>query len=984
MTMKRTLLGILLACVAVSLSAQQSDRELFNEAERRFQSQDYELAIDRYEALIRQYPVSQHIPDAQYRRAVAFYRIGRLDRALELLDLVERRYRSTRYLGYVPFWRGLVYVDLGQPAEALPALTEFVAAATDPEAGVVVDPELLNQALLYKALAEIDLDAPASASASLEQLLSDETAPTAQPYALSLLMSLNVKTGRFDSARELYDEVNLEALGADYRAQISLYGAEALRGLGETEEAVALYRSLLNTIPQVVTVAYQRLFQYAQAGEIRESSSDILRQAEQALAGQTDILKELWLRVGIDSYNQSRFDLAELYFRRIWDFRRTESIPASVPLYLSRLLDRRNDIEGAAAVLTEYLEITGDESEEQLRVLIALGNFQTRTGNFERAVATLEAAVAGHPESPYLGEASYQYAYALRRLGRADEALDVIDRAFASGQTGGAQADLTRLRSRLLRESGDEEGALQALFEYLPLRPSDSAAALEYVNLLFELGRYDRVLEEGPNILAELESTDTAGAPERTQIRYVMALAHIAQKEYQAAAEQLSSALSLRSDVDAVAGQLVPYATYYRGWSLYRLGEYEAAASDFESVVALDPDHPFAARSIYLAGWSYFRLGRFNEATVSLARVRTYDVDEQLAIEAGYLLGRSLASSGSLQQAAAEFRSLYLDYPVSEYADDAWFEYGQVQASLGNVEGAVLAFEELLETYPSSDLAEDAVFRRAELLFGNGLYADARDAYFDYRTRYPAGRQIDAALYWGGQASAELGEDAGALLLWERLISEHRQSPYRADAMQEAAALHAERGDYRQALNLYTEIEASYPEVAGAIRARRRIDELVLLINGLSQREAELYVTIEDSGGAASDRGRQAIIELARLAIYEDTATGIDAGTVIPLLEQVSELERAAPAYAAQALFLLGEYHSKQREFLRAAERYLEAAAASSSDRDLAALSIYRAAEMYSTAGRRSETETLLERLEEDFPGSQWLEEARGLLGGSR
>jgi len=102
----------------------------------------------------------------------------------------------------------------------------------------------------------------------------------------------------------------------------------------------------------------------------------------------------------------------------------------------------------------------------------------------------------------------------------------------------------------------------------------------------------------------------------------------------------------------------------------------------------------------------------------------------------------------------------------------------------------------------------------------------------------------------------------------------------------------------------------------------------------------------------------------------------------VPLLEAVAEQAPSAPAFAAQSLFLLGEYHSRQEEFLRAADRYLEAAATSSSDRDLAALSIYRAAEMYSTTGRTAETQTLLQRLEDDFPGSQWLEEARGLGGG--
>ena len=71
------------------------------------------------------------------------------------------------------------------------------------------------------------------------------------------------------------------------------------------------------------------------------------------------------------------------------------------------------------------------------------------------------------------------------------------------------------------------------------------------------------------------------------------------------------------------------------------------------------------------------------------------------------------------------------------------------------------------------------------------------------------------------------------------------------------------------------------------------------------------------------------------------------------MLEAVSEQEDIDPlAAAAQALFLRGEFRSRQDELRRAAELYLRAAAVGAADRDFAALSIYRAAVMYSTLGR--------------------------------
>jgi TolA-binding protein len=975
MNMKRILVAVVMLCLAVALWAQDSDRELFREAERRFESGDYELALDRYQTLIQEYPVSQFIPDAQFRIAVSLYRTTRPEEALEQLGRVARRYRSTRYIAYVPFWQGVINYDLGRYADAIRALREF-------QAGDVDDRQARSQSYYYVALAELGRGDEEAAVSGLEQMIELADDPTDEGYALALLLSLYAKRDRAQELLERTRGIDPAQLDEQWRPHVVLYEGEAYFDLGRLDEAIPRYRRSEDAPAELATLAFQRLFQLAQDDLVEEDPADVLRRAEQALAGRTDVLKEFWLRVGIDSYNQGRYDLAELYLRRIWDFRGSEFIPASVPLYLSRLLDQRGDMTAAEEVLTAYLDLYGEQSDEQLRVLIALGNLQLRLGRTQEAVATLAMAYDDYEQGPYFAEAAYQYAFALRRADREEEALGVIDTAFTAGRTGGIQADLLRLRSRVLKDLGRDADALQALFEYLPLRPQDAQAALEYVNLLFGLERYPRVVDEVPEIVSELRSQGTLTPAIEARVSYVRGLALINEGSYEEGTQAFQRVLDLSPTSGSPDESLEPFARYYHGWAAYRGGAYGDAASSFSRLLADYPSHSQAARAAYLAGWSYFRLAEYAEAAEALARVRSYTTTEQLSIEASFLLGRVLAAQGSLQQAAASFRSLYLDHPDSDYADDAWFEYAEVQVRLGNVDAAVSAFAALLDTYPTSPLAESAAFRRAEVLYERERYAEAQDAFFAYRTTFPEGSRMDAALYWGGIASEQLGETAGALLLWERLISEYRESPFRADAMQSAAAAHNERGAYRQALNLYTELQAAYPEAAEAIRAQRRIDELVLLISGLGEREAELMVTIENVGGAQSDDGRQAIIELARMAIYEETATSTDAASVVPLLEDVSERSTTDPAAAAQALFLRGEYRYRQDELQEAADLYLRAAAVGAADRDLAALSIYRAAVMYSTLGRTTEVEALIERLEENFPGSEWLEEARSLQRG--
>ena len=975
MNMKRILVSLVLVCLAGIAVAQQSDRDLFREAERRFESGDFELALDRYETLIRNHPLSQFVPDAQYRTALALYRIGRPQEALAQLERVARRFRSTRYITYVPFWQGVISYETGGFVDAVRYLREFQAAE-------VPDREALAQSHYYLALTELARGAEAPARAELERMLDLVDDPAREGYAFTLLLSLYAKESLSQPLLALTSRVNVSRLEERWRPHVTLYEAEAYYAQGNLNQAIERYRRSERAPAELATLAFQRLFQLAQEGLVPESPSDVLRRAEIALAGRTDVLKEFWLRVGIDSYNQGRFDLAELYFRRIWDFRASEFIPASVPLYLSRLLDQRGDVQGAEQVLAAYLDIYGDESEERLRVLIALGNLQLRLNRNSEAVASLAVAYNEYERGPFFAEAAYQYAFALRRSGRNADALAAVDSAFTAGRTGGIQADLLRLRSRVLRDMGRDVDALQALFEYLPLRPDDAQAALEYVNLLFGLDRFARVVEEVPVIVSELRTRGTLTARSESRLSYVQGLALLNVRDYAQAMETFLRVLERLPDAGPGDAGLRPYSLYYHGWSAYRAGSYRDAQRSFTQLLREAPDHPQAAHAAYLAGWSSFLLGEYRDAAESLARVRSYRTTDQLAIEAGFLLGRVLAAQGSFQQAAAAFRSLSLDHPTSEYADDAWFEFAEVQVAMSNTDAAVAAYGELLINYPESQLAESASFRRAEVLFERGRYVDAQEAFFTYRSTFRDGERMDAALYWGGVASEQLGEIAGALLLWDRLITGYRGSPFRADALRSAAAAHSDRGEYRQALNFYTELQAAYPETARAADAARRIDELVLLISGLGEREAELLVRIETTGGAETEAGRNAILELARMTIYDDVATRTDAASVIPLLSDVAERRAVDPSAAARALFLRGEYRARLNERQSAADLYLQAAAVGAADRDLAAHSIYRAAVMYSMLGRTTEVRALVDRLRTDFPGSQWLEEALALQRG--
>lgn len=971
--MKRLLLVALALVCTSHLWAQTSDRDIFQQAESRFRAGDYEIALDRYETLIRQHPVSQLVPDAQFRRAVVLYRLQRYQESLELLQRVETRFRSTRFLQQVPFWKGVVNYRLGGYQVARREFERFLEADAAPAQR--------SQALLYLALSEVALGDRQRAIAALEEFF-DVSAMQEESYALSVYFSLLLQVGRNQDVIRLYEE--LAEISGPWAESIRLYAAEGYYRSTQLEPAADIYHELRTAAPQVATVAFQRLFQIAQDGDDEEAFLAVVSEAEQTLAGRTEVLKDFWLHVGIETYHRERYDLAELYLQRVWDLRRRESISHTVPLYLSELLARREERTRAANVLTEYLSLSQENQDE---VLLRLGKLRVEQQDWRRASEALRELVERHPNSEHVSVGLYQYAYALYRLGQLDESLTAVNSAFADGQTGRLLGDFLRLKAQLQRDRGELDDALQALHEFITRDREDLDARVEYITLLFRLERYQRVLSESEQLVSEQAERLALRIDLSVQLDYMMGLAHISLRDYEAASVRLQQ-LPDNADAFAAAGPgrdfevIYPYVLYYRGWAHYRLSQYERSTANFARLLSHDERHHFAPRAAYLAGWSAYNRGRYREAEDYLRQLKAMRPGGDLEVEAGFLLGQTLAAQEQYDAALIEYRNVFLDNPDSRYADDSLFEYAGVLTRMNRFDDAVHEYRNLQRRFPHSELAEEAMYRRGELLFERQRYPEARNAFFEHRSIFPQGELVHASLYWGGVAAERAGEHSGALLLWEQLIRAHRESRHRPDAMLRAAEVYEERGEYRNALNIMTEFIAAYPEEAGALQARRKADELILLIGGLSGREATLWVRIDENQRSQTASGRRAILELGRLAILEGAGSPANENLVLQLLEDTAGYAIADAPAAAEATLLLAEYRMRASQPLRAAEGFLEAAQIDPSDHDRAARALFRAAEALQFAGREADAREVVTQLEERFPESEWTARARELFGG--
>lgn len=964
---KTGLFAAALFSLCTHLPAQEA--ELFTEAESRYGQQQYTFALALYDEFLRKYPISERVADVQYRRAVSLFRLDRHQEALDLLTLIQRRYRSTRFLDYVPFWQGVTLYHLGDYTRTIDVLGAYLAGRTDPD--------LARQALIYKAVAEVSTDRLQEARATLEAL--SMAGPSASGYASVLRSYVLFREKRFEELIAFSTGIDASAFETPWRDRFLLYRAEALWETGSTEAAVGIYRRLLDTQAETASVAVRRLFVEASRRNDVTSMEDLVQLAETKFAASPEVLKDMWVRLGVENFQRGSLDLAESILRRVWNLREREKVGSVVALHLAEIYLARGDRARAAGILEEALARVQEPTGP---LLMRLGDLALAGADYAGAERWYGRFASENPSDSRLGESIYLRAYARHRTGNHSAALEDVLSYLSREGDGRFVRDAEKLRVVLLRRLDRPEDALTALEAFVARYPEDIRARVDLLKLLFMLQRYPALLVQADALFSstsDLERLD----PYAYQIsRYLQGLAQVSARKY-AEAEGSFSAVKMEEARRQGLEGLLPDLLYYHGWALYRLSRFSEATARFLAAADGYPEHAGFPRAVYMAGLSSYAGGRFADAAITFGRVGDARGDLTMAARGAFYAGKSLLNAGDRTAALAAFEGFVTRYPLSDLADDALLDYGVALSDAGQTDRSVAALSRVPRDYPGSPLAEEASYQKAQVLFRAARWSAARDAYTEFRNSYPKSALYDAALYWGGRAALETGEKLGAQLLWEKmLIPDYPASPFRADSLRRSAEMAAEVGDYEKALRLTMQIITDHPEQARAYGSEARAGELRYLILGLDKREAELSAAVERERGVSTKAGREAMIALARLYISGD---GRRLDLAYQLLTQI--IDRAASderGTADVAQYLTGEYFYRKNDPARARDEFLKAALRNPADGELAAASIFRAAEMSALAGKRDDVAALVKRLREGFPSSPWTQEAKRLLEDGR
>jgi TolA-binding protein len=482
---------------------------------------------------------------------------------------------------------------------------------------------------------------------------------------------------------------------------------------------------------------------------------------------------------------------------------------------------------------------------------------------FDDAVKQLSPLVAQTSEPAALADLQYWLGASYAKLKQPQQALAALQASLDAAPKGRMAQKATLALAQVQAESGNLEAAVQTARRAVDHFPRGDAAAEAYYRLGVLLSQAGNAKESGELFARVIEQwPDSSFAPFAL---HNLALAQIGQKQYAEAEKALTTVLEkhakhplaldalldrgharqLAGKYDAAADDIAKFldadpprekrspALHVLGICQDRLKKPQEAVKTYETLLKDDPKYAEAAGVLYELGWSLKGLKRDADATAAFARLADEHPKSPYAAEASYLVGEQRYAEKAYDKALAAYEQAAAAKPEGAVAEKIVHKLGWAHYRLKAYKAAHAVFARQIDAWPSGPLAADALFMLGESLFQQNKHAEALAAYERAEKAKLSTDDIRVlTLLHAGQSAAQLKQWAKSLEYLQKVVSNHANSYWVADALYEQGwatknlADDADgKGQADQAAKLYDQAIAHFD--AAARKAAGRTDQEV-------------------------------------------------------------------------------------------------------------------------------------------------------------
>lgn len=666
--------------LVVFVGATADETRLFRLAQSAFEDRLFDFAARQLTEFLAKYPDSEHADTACLMLAQSHLRLFNPAAAIEVLERGARGRTADQLSDAFLFWHAEALLHAERFAEADTAYDAVAQRPTSPYRA---------RALLGRALALLKLGRWDAAAGVLEEL-PQATKRTRLLYEAQLLSAqLALARERFDEAERLLNDLIKRAAGSLWAYRAMRWRGEMLARQSRGEDALAQFRA--------ITEAYQ-------ANPNRPVDSQL---AAEAWAGQGRVLLD-----------QGNFVDAATAFQNALSLNASPAMRREILIKLSEAFVRANRIaEGVAQLRALLLEQPQQAGADEVQLAIA--DLWYAHQDWAAALPEYQRLLATYPQSPRVAEAAFRAAWCALKLGKSSDAVALFQRAadnagtnralaaeawfkvadthFEAGQYPAAVSAYQRVISGYEDSPLLERALLQLALTYQ--RMENPEACLHTLNALLE--KFPRG-EHAPDAwfqIATIHANSGREAEARQAVRTLL-------EQFPQSALAAPARLALAE-------------------SLYREGQYEAAAAEYDRLIAEKPDSIWGQRAFYNRGWCWWAMGRADQTLREFHDFLTRHPESPLAPEVAFWIGDYHARQRDYVRAQETFWNLHRNYPDSPLADDALFMAGRAAFSRQDYRQAIQLFEQLIKTYTNSSWRCDARIAQGDALTELGQFLDA-------------------------------------------------------------------------------------------------------------------------------------------------------------------------------------------------------------------------------------------------------------------
>lgn len=578
-----------------------------------------------------------------------------------------------------------------------------------------------------------------------------------------------------------------------------------------------------------------------------------------------------------------------------------------------------------------------------------LGALQYAAGKYAQAIKTFATFETTLATSPWKSNARLGRGWALRKLGRLDEAKALFESITSDPKVGiearywlgvvqRAQEDWAAAAGSLLAAAaaaGPQHRLMPAIRFHAGdalLRSGDTAAACRQFdqviasevadNQWIDDALFGKV--QAALLVKDYQALDRAAAkfdkqfpnsPLKANVHRKLAQSLLDRKQYEEALAVLLPVL------DAADGRLKTDAQLTQGSLLLATGRYADAVRPLNAFLASKPAGDEAVRAWGELAICYARTGRLDKAKNIYAALLKNHPRHELILPTTEQLAEAAYEAKDTQWSAELFSRLGADAGSAESRWKGLSGLGWSRLKAGRLAEAAETFDELLKKNPPAEIAAETAMVRGRTLEQLDRSDQALTMYDLVIAEHPKSKQHPDALLAAAQLRDKLGQDQEAAALYERLAKEYPKLPELDAVLYQWAWALEELGKTDQSSGLFERVRKQYPQGRYWADATLRLAQRALVQAKDTARAGKLVSEL--LAGKPAPEIREAALNLrGQMAVDKEDWEQVGKAFATLVGEFPKSPRRLAAEYwIAESLCRQGDYEAANQRFEQLAGR---------------------------------------------------------------